>query len=144
MVYFQKKMTCVKINVRFVYISQDLQIIFAVCAAGKILRYAKTNSTTLMIWKYKREISPPHAVTNQSAQKNKVASDYYYYQIHVNGPICLYAGYGEMVVTKTKGARSCEVVKEKRDVEIETCISSSMCYLAAITTLLLHSCHKGL
>src|SRR5215207_1628665 len=77
-------------------------------------------------------------------RKTRLASDYYYYQIHVNGPICMYAGYGEMVVTKTKGAQSCEVVKEKRGAEIETCISSSMSYLAAITTLLLHSCHKGL
>ena len=48
-------------------------------------------------------------------RKTRLASDYYYYyQIHLNGPICLYAGYGEMVVTKTKGARSCEVVKETR------------------------------
>jgi hypothetical protein len=44
-------------------------------------------------------------------RKTRLASDYYYYQIHVNGPICMYAGYGEMVVTKTKGVQSCEVVK---------------------------------
>jgi hypothetical protein len=49
---------CGKINVRFAYISWDLQTTSAVGAAGKILGiYATINSTTFMIWKFRRNFA---------------------------------------------------------------------------------------
>lgn len=46
-------------------------------------------------------------------EKTRLSLDYYC-KIYLDGSICLHAGYGKMVVRKTKGAQSCEVENEKR------------------------------
>jgi hypothetical protein len=47
-----------------IYLIGSTDYLCSLCGRKNFAIYAKTNSTTLMIWKYKREISPPHAVTN--------------------------------------------------------------------------------
>jgi hypothetical protein len=69
-----------------------------------------------VIWKCIREISSSSDAVSKlvSIEKTRLALDDYYCKIYLDGSICLHAGYGKMVVRKTKGAQSCEVENEKR------------------------------
>jgi hypothetical protein len=87
---------------------------FAVGTAGKnflgIYKKKFHNVDDMEVYKRKPLLMQPQ--TSQH-RKTGLAPDYYY-QIYFDGSICLHAGYGKMVVRKTKGARSCEVRNEKR------------------------------